>query len=468
MKHKRTRRARTKSKKYIKFNKGSQSLASMAGEPFASGGFGCVFKPPIKCSNQNIRYNENGISKLMLERHAKSELNEINKVLSYVKDIPNSNKYFMLDDITSCIPDNLTSNDKQNYNKMCYNLAERGYNENNINSKLNDLRIINIPYGGIDIDKFWSDWKKSKGSKKLINKAFADTNIALVDLLLNGIGPLNNNGYLHMDLKGQNILRNDNNGKIEVKIIDWGLSGAIPKKGIPSNIKNRVIQYNLPFSNILFATLTESWIKKDVQTLQSSNKLINGNDLGRTAAMKIVSYHQFYDIAENYGIGHMNFLQAVFNNIFGKPAGMNNEMSKVDENTFSAITAAVEYNAVVLDNYVDKNGKFEEDKYFKEVFSKNVDIWGFLMAYLPIIDTHSRPWKKNTLQNAITRIICEYCFSTKYAVTPIPIDKLAKELLSLNNIIGHKTTKSVKTRKIIMAKGKTKGTTKRITVIHKN
>jgi len=38
----------------------------------------------------------------------------------------------------------------------------------------------------------------------------------------------------------------------------------------------------------------------------------------------------------------------------------------------------------------------------------------------------------------------------------------------LNNIIGHKTTKSVKTRKIIMAKGKTKGTTKRITVIHKN
>ena len=243
-----------------------------------------------------------------------------------------------------------------------------------------------------------------------------------------------------MDLKGQNMLRSTDGGGVEVRIIDWGLSGAIPTKGVPPIVQDRVIQYNIPFSNILFAT--HEWptrLKKDVKAIAPSTKLDAGDELGRMSAMRLVAYQQFYDVADNYGVGHLEYLRGVFRRLFSTPAGMHSSISNLEENALSPVTAAIEYNAVILDKYVDQTGKFDASKYFREIFSKNVDVWGFLMAYLPLIDTSPSPWKAGTLENAIARIICEYCFSSKYAARPIPIDKLAQELLSLNAIVGQPT-----------------------------
>ena len=47
------------------------------GEVIASGGFGCVFNPSLKCKG-SARENKK-ISKLMTKRHAKDEYNEIVK-----------------------------------------------------------------------------------------------------------------------------------------------------------------------------------------------------------------------------------------------------------------------------------------------------------------------------------------------------------------------------------------------------
>ena len=412
------------------------------GAPIAAGGFGCVFRPPIRCTSRGPKhpYNETGVSKLMTQKHAKLEMAEVKRVASYAQKIPNASRYFLLDGITTCTPGTLTAEDMKGFNDKCRGLKERGYTEENINSKRGELQLLNIPYGGEDIDKFWSVWKRSKAGSAAKNKAFAETNTALVDLLLHGIRPLNNKGYAHMDLKGQNMLRSTDSGEVEVRVIDWGLSGAIPAKGVARVAQDRVIQYNVPFSNILFAT--HGWperLKRDIKAIAPSAKLEDGSSLGRISAMRIVAYQQFYDIADTYGVGHLEYLRGVFHRLFSGPAGMHSSISKLEENALSPVTAAVEYNAAILDKYVDRTGKFDAAKYFREVFSKNVDVWGFLMAYLPLVDTASTPWKAGTLENAISRIICEYCFSSNYATRPIPVDKLARELLSLNAIVGQPT-----------------------------
>ena len=448
-----------------------------AGAAIAAGGFGCVFRPPIHCTSYgpSVPYDEDGVSKLMLERHAKVEMAEIRRVLPYVKKIPNAERYFILDDITTCVPGTLSTHDKKEYDEKCRTLTDKGYTRDNINLKRGDLRLINIPYGGQDIDKFWNEWKHSKKSKATLNKEFARTNIALVDLLLHAIRPLNTKGYVHMDLKGQNILRREHNGEVEVRIIDWGLSGAVPAKGIPTNSKDRVIQYNVPFSNTLFAT--RDWpqrLKKDVTGLAASAKL-SDPQVGRLEAMKIVAYQQYHDIRVSYGHGHLEYLQHLFKRLFSNAAAVPHT-ENWDNNYFSPTTAIINYNAAVLDKYVDSKGSFDSNRYFREVFSKNVDVWGFLMAYLPIIDTSTHPWKSGSLDNAIVRILCEYCFSTKYATRPIPIDKVAQELLTLNTILGQKkifkkapVKKPAKTRKLVVSglakdKGK-RGKQRRITIV---
>ena len=86
------------------------------GKVIASGGFGCVFKPSLKCKGKN---RENGkITKLMTEKHALSEYNEIKLIKNKLDSIPNYKNYFMIDDFQICIPDKLDNSDLKDYKKM--------------------------------------------------------------------------------------------------------------------------------------------------------------------------------------------------------------------------------------------------------------------------------------------------------------------------------------------------------------
>ena len=93
----------------------------IGGEIIASGGFGCIFKPQLKCYNTS-KYDNNGISKLMTVKNAQQEMIEINNIDNITKNISNRDKYFLLKDIYKCIPKELTLNEKKNLNKKCNNL----------------------------------------------------------------------------------------------------------------------------------------------------------------------------------------------------------------------------------------------------------------------------------------------------------------------------------------------------------
>ena len=52
-------------------------IKQKGGKVIDSGGFGCVFKPALKCEKAVNECNRNKISKLMTSKHAKDEYNQI-------------------------------------------------------------------------------------------------------------------------------------------------------------------------------------------------------------------------------------------------------------------------------------------------------------------------------------------------------------------------------------------------------
>jgi serine/threonine protein kinase len=167
------------------------------GKVIASGGYGCVFSPALKCEGSSKRA-DNSITKLMTERHAKDEYDEINSIKEKLKDIPDYKDYFLVSDLTLCKPAQLEKADLKSFKKKCTALPKDKITKDNINDSLNKVLALTMPNGGIPVDDYIYD----NGSfTKLLN-----TNNALIKLLQNGIIPMNEKNIYHCDIKDSNIL----------------------------------------------------------------------------------------------------------------------------------------------------------------------------------------------------------------------------------------------------------------------
>ena len=202
------------------------------GEVLASGGFGCVFSPALKCDGTNKR-TKNTISKLMTEKHAMQEYNEILSIKSKLHDIPEYARYFMVDGASVCKPNKLTRKDLSNFHKKCTALPKHNITAININRSLDELLSLNMPYGGIPVDDFIY---QVESFGELI-----ELNDSLKRLLLHGIIPMNERNVYHSDVKDSNVLVNyhSDENELDSKLIDWGLSVA-PRVGpSPSSTRPR-------------------------------------------------------------------------------------------------------------------------------------------------------------------------------------------------------------------------------------
>ena len=135
-----------KTRKNYKSNKG--------GKVIASGGYGCVFNPALKCEGSSKR-ESNKISKLMTERHATQEYEEINTIKQKLDSIPNYEDYFLVYDATLCRPGKLDSKDLTAFTDKCTALPKDNITKANINSKLNEVMSLNIPNGGLPVDDYF-------------------------------------------------------------------------------------------------------------------------------------------------------------------------------------------------------------------------------------------------------------------------------------------------------------------------
>lgn len=396
------------------------------GDVIASGGFGCIFKPELKCTNGSGSSKINRISKLMINKNAIEEYNLIQKFKNILNIIPNYNNYFLLDNFTLCRPNKLTKNDLKKYNKKCKALKKKNITVKNINKSLDKILSLNMPDGGIDIEVF------IEMDNNFLKNKFIKLNNSLIDLLKNGIIPMNKLNVYHCDIKDSNVLVQTNNKTLNTRLIDWGLSiDYNSNQEFPRKLYRRPFQYNVPFSIILF---NKEFIKR-YSNFVSLNPIPN--------------YFQIREFVINYifiwnnirGPGHLDTINKIVKILtISKLSAIKNKKIKnhIIEYEFTYYYI-VEYITKILNKYTN-NGRLELSSYFNTVFLKNIDIWGFTMIYISVVQNLYNTFENlNDFQlqiiDKIKYIIIHFLYDNP--IQPINIDSLVDELTNLNKVIDN-------------------------------
>jgi serine/threonine protein kinase len=329
------------------------------GSVLASGGYGCVFSPALLC-NKTKKRRKNHISKLMSIQFANQEYNEINNLKKSLQHIKQYNNYFLLDGITMCKPAKLTDQDLQYFEKKCTALPKDGLSVKNLNDNIDKLMTITMPNAGLPIDDYIVD-KKNFGS-------ISKMSIRLIDLLKNGIVPMNNKNIYHNDIKDSNILVDDTGSKMYTRLIDWGLTATyIPfvKNPFPLAWYNRPFQYNNPFSIIMFSPI---FIVKYNDFLHKVNQQINPENINSF----VDKYIDFWMLER--GRGHYALICKIISIISNEPPKQ----------------YIVNYIAEILLQFTQiNNGELLAHRdYLDTVFIHNVDKWGFVTSYFPMLNLY--------------------------------------------------------------------------------
>lgn len=417
------------------------------GKVIASGGFGCVFRPALKCKGHTMR-EKNKITKLMLKKYATEEYNDVVKFESTLKKIPNYIDYFLIDGFRLCSPSPLSEEDMDKFKKECTALPKKDINKDNINQSLDKLYALNMPDGGLPIDTFVDE----SGSYSIV----VNLNNNLIDLLLNGILHMNEYHIFHCDIKDSNILvetkplgtiHNTTNSKIITRLIDWGLSTYyIPFKNyeFPKSWRNRPFQFNTPFSVIIFS---DKFIEKYSKFVEN-NKNINETNLKPF----IVDFIYYW--MKERGSGHFKFINSIMYKLFSS----NLKNISDSEKEYKTKLMEVKYTIPYVTNYISKillhytvvkeDGKVSFRKYLDEVFIKIVDIYGFITSYYPLLQIYHENYfilSTNEIKifNKIKEIFLVYLYEPR--IQPIEISKLVNHLKSLNPLFENEEKLKSKT-----------------------
>jgi hypothetical protein len=405
------------------------------GKAQTSGGFGCLFKPALKCKN-TLNYDKLGqkmVTKLMTKKHAKDEYKQITAFKAILDHIPNYQNYFLVDGFSICDPAELTKEDLEDFDKNCDALEKKNFTAANINKNLDKILALNMPDGGIDVD----DYIMAITDSTAVKSVYIELNNSLVDLLVNGIQPMNQSNLYHCDVKGSNILVQKADSTLPslmTRLIDWGLSvyqkdhsvGA----GIPDKLDRRPFQFNVPFSVILFNKKFQEKYKKFLE---------NSKQINFYAIREFVINYIFYWNKER-GAGHLKTINSIVKHLsYDELTAIDNKKVKnhIIEYEFTYYYI-VEYISKILFKYTTKDRKLNLLEYFNEVFLKNIDIWGLTMIYMVFLDHAQEIFNLTNTSHEqfiqkIKYIIIHFLFETP--TEAIDINKLALELQSLNKII---------------------------------
>ena len=277
--------------------KRSGKRSKKGGEVIASGGFGCIFKPALKCKDSKKR--KDGVSKMSIKKYGIQEMKEIIQIKNKLKHIPNYGKLYLLD-IQVCEPDKLTQTDLINFDKKCSALTRYNINEQNVNDNLDKLNIINMPYGGISLREWLLE-----GATINVDK-IKQLNQMVVHLLKNAIVPMNNSLVIHNDLKDQNVLVDS---ELNTRIIDWGLAAVVKNNAIPDEVWNRPLQFNTPFSAMIFTDRFKKAYTDSLLAVHNKDEEFNENSVRNFVITEYVSsgHKYFGDSDDNTKIFSMIF-----------------------------------------------------------------------------------------------------------------------------------------------------------------
>ena len=364
----------------------------IGGNVIASGGFGCVFSPALKCTKSK-KTPKKSITKLMITKFAMDEYNEINTIKKQLKHIKKYNNYFVLNNISLCRPRPLSKKDLIGFNQKCTALPKDDINVNNINDNMDRLMALTMKNAGLPIDDYILEKKDFR--------TIYTINVKLIDLFKNGIIPMNSSNVYHNDIKDSNILMDENKNKLFARLIDWGLAVKyVPFTGqkFPSCWRNRPLQYNSPYSTIIFS-----------QTFVDKFKEFGVN--GSNNLTGFVNDYLDYWIKER-GEGHYKLMCKLINIL-------TDDHPKV---------VMVNYIVSILKVFFNESNNTEEDiifnlrKYLDNVFVQNVDKWGFVTSYFPILHLyHTNKYSLSKTQQDTFLTLRELFYYT-YTTASIKLD----------------------------------------------
>ena len=412
-----TYKRKTKSKKNKRSRKG--------GEALTSGGFGCIFKPALKCKNTKKR--SKGVSKMSIEKYGKEEIAEIKKIKDRLKSIKNYEKYYLLE-TELCIPDKLTEDDLKNFDEKCYALTRFNVNSKNVNSKLGNLTILNMPDAGVDL----KDWILSE--KKITKEKIFLLNEVLIKLLKNAVRPMNEKGVIHNDLKDTNIMIDS---KLDARIIDWGLSGVVINKQIPPEILNRPLQYNTPFSSMIISN--DFKLNYDIFLQRVKDGIILFN---KTNIRTYVINEYLIKLARYYGYYDDNVM--LFNSIFSAAISEETYLSEVKRSDLIEYGYYLYYfsNYItdILIKYTNDKYEFDLDRYFLECYLFNSDVFGLMTTYYLFFQVKLEQIQlaeniKKIFLNRVRTMLVETIYTN--GAEKYDISKIIEFIKELNEFINH-------------------------------
>jgi len=401
------------------------------GQAIASGAFGCVFKPALRCQSKKTR-EKNKITKLMTTRDALDEYKEAQNILLRLKPIPNYKHYFLIDKFNMCVPNKLTKNDLANFETKCRALPKNNITKQNINQSLDQIRALNMPDGGLPIDKYLRLYHSNEDCVTLNNK--------LIDLLINGILKMNMAHIYHSDIKYDNILvERKHSDVVYTRLIDWGLSTEyIPfqRNSFPSTWHNRSILFNAPFSIIIFSETFAS---------QYTSYIQNGGKLTADSLKHFVSKY-LHMWLRRAGEGQLKYVKEIMYMLFIPVLNKddNLERKRVDkEITFPYI---INYVVQVLLHFTmfRENGSLDLRHYLDNLFIKILDVYGFILTYIVIFEMirekqiifRKQTPKENQILHFIKLLFLKYLFEP--CIKPIDMDDLTRTLKDLNILLLEK------------------------------
>jgi hypothetical protein len=371
-----------------KTNTKNKTKKKVGGKVIGYGGFGCAFRPALKCKGDEQR-EEGRVSKLMKKRYAEDEHREITKFLVQLKKVPHYKKYYIVDGATVCEPDKLTPEDLEHFASMCKPMRKMEITEHNVNSRLDELRILNLPDGGVDVGEYIDNGAVSTIEKK------QNLTKMLTELLAHGIVPMNKMRIYHGDIKDSNVLIGRDGF---ARLIDWGLSAQTNGSKIPKLFSKKPFQYNIPFSAVLFnPTFADMFGDFGEDVVNKKGALLEDD-------VKEFLHDYLKAWNKERGEGHLKLIHKLVRLVTGK----------------NPTTVIIDYLARIIMEYAPTAKDDWLMKYFKEVYLKNVDVWGLVMCYSPLLE--------ETKDAHLKRVFEEFLYDPEKACDVINIHDVIRGL----------------------------------------